>query len=116
MMRPTRNQVSSLQAGRGREAVFTFFQPGNLFAEVGPIDDQGRSHDATAHVATTLLNITTARLHALMAAHTGLCYSFLKLEASRLRLVMALVESYTTQSLAKRFAGRLLTLGLVYGA
>ena len=99
----------------GREAVFTFFQPGNLFAEVGPLDGEGRSHDATAHVVTTLLNVSRSRLEALIAEHPGLCRSLLKLEAARLRLIMALAESYATHSLEKRFAGRLLALGLVYG-
>jgi CRP-like cAMP-binding protein len=99
----------------GREAVFTFFQPGNLFAEVSSLDGEGRGHDATAHVATTLLNVSRSRLEALIAGHPSLCRSLLKLEASRLRLIMALAETYATLSLEKRFAGRLLTLGLVYG-
>jgi CRP/FNR family transcriptional regulator, cyclic AMP receptor protein len=102
-------------SAEGREAVFTFFQPGNLFAEVGPLDGEGRSHDATAHVATTLLNVSRSRLEVLLAEHPSLCRSLLKLEAARLRLIMALAESYATSSLEKRFAGRLLALGLVYG-
>jgi CRP-like cAMP-binding protein len=100
----------------GREAVFTFMQPGNLFAEVSVFDGGSRSHDATAHLPTELLNVSTARVEALLEKYPGLCRSFLTLANQRLRLVMTMAESYVNRSLEQRFAARIATLGLVYGS
>jgi CRP-like cAMP-binding protein len=100
----------------GREAVFTFIQPGNLFAEVSMFDGGPRSHDATAHLPTELLAVSAAKMESLLAKHPDLCRKFLTLANQRLRLVMTMAESHVNRSLEQRFAARLATLALVYGS
>lgn len=99
----------------GRETVLDFYGPGSWFGEVSMLDGMARTHDAEAHDATLLLQLSSVDLEELLAAHPPLSRALLRLEAHRLRILLTALEAYSTQSLEQRLASRLLMLGSQYG-
>jgi CRP-like cAMP-binding protein len=100
----------------GRESVLSFYEPGTWFGEISLLDGLPRTHDAHAHTRTLLLTLARDRFEELLCAHPALARELLRLECSRLRAVLVGLESYATQSLEQRFAGRLLALAEAYGS
>jgi CRP/FNR family transcriptional regulator, cyclic AMP receptor protein len=108
-------RISGTSRG-GREAVLSFYEPGTWFGEISLLDGLPRTHDAHAHKRTLLLVLMRDRFEELLAAHPLLMRELLRLECTRLRAVLVGLESYATQSLEQRFAGRLLALAEAYGS
>lgn len=103
-------------ARSGQEAILTFYEPGSWFGEISAFDGLPRTHDAYAHKATTLLCISPEDFEDLLSRHPVLPRLFLRLECKRLRLLAAVFEDYSTQSMEGRLAGRLLVLAHAFGS
>lgn len=99
----------------GRETVLDFYGPGKWFGEVAAIDGLPRIHSAQAVGRTVLLKITTDNLSKLLHKQPVFCRALLRLEATRLRIVLTALEQYSTQSLEHRLANRLLMLMSSFG-
>ncbi len=99
----------------GRETILDFYGPGFWFGEVSVFDGMPRSFDADAHGPATLLQVALADMEALLAGDLALARAFLQLEAHRLRILLAAIESYSVQTLEQRLANRLLMLSERYG-
>ena len=99
----------------GHVTVLDFYGPGAWFAEVSALDGGSHVHDASAYEPTSLLQITLTDLEELLVLHPTLSRSLLRLEAQRLRLLLAALESYSAQSMEQRLANRLLMLALAFG-
>ena len=99
----------------GHVTVLDFYGPGAWFAEVSALDGGSHVHDASAYEPTSLLQITLTDLEELLVLHPELSRSLLRLEAQRLRLLLAALEAYSAQSMEQRLASRLLMLALAFG-
>lgn len=100
----------------GREAVLRIFEPGSWLGEVSVLEGSPRVHDASAYTRTQLAVLMRDDLEALMTAHSALMRELLRLECSRLRVVLTALEAYATQPLEQRFASRLIAMADAYGA
>lgn len=99
----------------GREIVLDIYGPGVWFGEVAPLDGMPRAHSADAYGAATLRHLLSFDLEDLLARHPILARSLLRLEAQRLRVLLAALEAYSAQPLEQRLASRLLMLAGQYG-
>lgn len=100
----------------GHETLLDFYGPGSWIGEVSALDGLPHGHDAEAHEPATLLHVGPADLEDLLAAHPALSRAVMRLEALRLRLLLAALESYSVQSMEQRLANRVLMLAVQYGA
>lgn len=99
----------------GREIVLDIYGPGVWFGEVAAFDGMPRAYSADAYEATTLRHLPSSDLEDLLARHAVLSRSLLRMEAQRLRILLAALEAYSTQPLEQRLASRLLMLAGQYG-
>lgn len=99
----------------GKQATLTYAEPGVWFGDIALFDGLPRTHDADAHGATTLLVVTKADFHALLAAHVELYDALLRLNCRRLRLMFEHYEDLNTRPLQARLARQLLLLARSYG-
>ena len=99
----------------GKQVSLTYVEPGSWFGDIALFDGLPRTHDATAHGATTLLVVRKPDFKALLAAHVELYDALLRLNCRRLRLMFDAVEDLATRPLAARLARQLLLLARSYG-
>lgn len=102
-------------SGDGHESVLDFYGPKIWFGEVAMLDGALRSQDAVAQTRSLLLQITPDILEELLESHPSFSRGLLKLEATRLRVLLAAIEAYASQTLEQRLANRLLMLELSFG-
>jgi CRP-like cAMP-binding protein len=95
--------------------VLDFYGPGSWFGEVATLDGFPRMFDAHANGSALLLQVTPVDLEKLLAAHPALSRALLRLEATRLRILLTAIEMYSTQTMEQRLANRLLMLAVSYG-
>lgn len=107
-------RISGLVAD-GREVMLDIYGPGVWFGEVAAFDGMPRAYSADAHQATTLRQLHSVDLEDLLHRHPTLSRSLLRMEAQRLRIILAALEAYSTQPLEQRLASRLLMLAGQYG-
>lgn len=107
-------RVSSVSLA-GKQVSLTYVEPGTWFGDIALFDGLPRTHDATAHGATTLLNVRKADFKDLLSQHVELYEALLRLNCRRLRLMFNLIEDLNTRPLAARLAKQLLLLAKSYG-
>ena len=78
--------------------MLTFIEPGGWFGEIAQFDDGVRTHDASAYSPTLLLKVAPTEFEQLLVRHPALARSFLRLECTRVRDLMAALETYSIQS------------------
>jgi CRP/FNR family cyclic AMP-dependent transcriptional regulator len=107
-------RVSGMTPG-GRQTTLTYAQAGSWIGDVGIFDGGVRTHDATAHGPTTLLQVARADLREILVLHVELYEALLRLNAARLRRMFRKVEELATLPLRKRLALQLETLARRHG-
>lgn len=100
----------------GKEAVLNFYGPGSWLGEMGAFDRLPRANDLIACTQVLILHLPGSEFEMLMSTHPDLPRAFLRLACMRLRTMLSVFESYTTQPLEQRFASRLLSMVHVFGA
>lgn len=101
-------KASSLRED-GKEAILAVLEPGNWFGEISLIDQQPRTHDATALVHSELLVLPRAAFDALML-RPPFAGAVCRMLAARVRALYGMVEDATLRSTRARVARRLLLL------
>ena len=99
----------------GTQITLTYVEPGIWFGDVAIFDGDRRTHDAYAHVATTILNVARADFQKILALHPELYEALLKLQARRIRLLFGQVEDLNTLPLRARLAKQIGHLIRSYG-
>jgi CRP-like cAMP-binding protein len=107
-------RVSSVSLS-GKQVTLTYAEPGTWFGDIALFDGLPRTHDASAHGATTLLVVRKADFKDLLSQHVELYDALLRLNCRRLRLYFNLIEDLNTRPLAARLAKQLLLLAKSYG-
>lgn len=107
-------RVSSVSLS-GKQVSLTYVEPGTWFGDIALFDGLPRTHDASAHGATTLLVVRKGDFKELLAQHVELYDALLRLNCRRLRLMFNLIEDLNTKPLAARLAKQLLLLAKSYG-
>ena len=107
-------RVSSVSLS-GKQVTLTYAEPGTWFGDIALFDGLPRTHDASAHGATTLLVVRKADFKELLSQHVELYDALLRLNCRRLRLYFNLIEDLNTRPLAARLAKQLLLLAKSYG-
>lgn len=102
-------------SGDGHESVLDFYGTKTWFGEVAMLDGSLRAQDAVAATRSLLLQITPDVFEELLESHPPFARGLLRLEATRLRLLLAALEAYASQTLEQRLANRLLMLSLTFG-
>jgi CRP-like cAMP-binding protein len=100
----------------GHETVLDFYGPGVWFGEVSALSQLPRGHDAAAYAPTSVIHLPGPALEEMLAVSPVFSRACLQLEAMRVLLLLAALESYSTQSLEQRLAARLLMLAGPFGA
>ncbi|SHG48948.1 Crp/Fnr family transcriptional regulator [Massilia sp. CF038] len=101
-------KMSSLRED-GREAILAVLEQGIWFGEISLIDDQPRTHDATAVGQVEVLVLQRAAFDLLME-RAVFARAVAQLMAGRIRLLYGIVEDATLRSTRARIARRLLLL------
>lgn len=101
-------KASSLRED-GKEAILVVLEAGNWFGEISLIDQQPRTHDATAVVETELLALPRAAFDRMMKRPT-FALAVSRMLAARVRSLYGMVEDATLRSTRARVARRLLLL------
>ncbi len=101
-------RISSLRED-GKEAILVVLEAGNWFGEISLIDQQPRTHDATAIGAAEVLAVPRAAFDALMK-RPSFSQAVCRLLAARMRSLYGMVEDATLRSTRARVARRLLLL------
>jgi CRP/FNR family cyclic AMP-dependent transcriptional regulator len=99
----------------GKQITLTYMEPGTWFGDVAIFDGDRRTHDAYAHVDTTLLCVAKADFQKILGQHTELYEALLRLHSRRIRQLFGLVEDLNTLPLRARLAKQLLHLVRSYG-
>jgi CRP-like cAMP-binding protein len=107
-------RVSSV-ALSGKQIALTYVEPGTWFGDIALFDGLPRTHDADAHGSTTLLVVSKADFHDLLARHVELYDALLRLNCRRLRLMFDHFEDLNTRPLQARLARQILLLAKSYG-
>ena len=107
-------RVSSVSLS-GKQVTLTYAEPGTWIGDSALFDGLPRTHDASAHGATTLLVVRKADFKDLLTQHVELYDALLRLNCRRLRLMFNLIEDLNTRPLAARLAKQLLILAKSYG-
>jgi CRP-like cAMP-binding protein len=107
-------RVSSVSLS-GKQVALTYIEPGTWFGDIALFDGLGRTHDADAHGATTVLSVRKADFKELLARHTELYDALLRLNCRRLRIMFNLIEDLNTRPLSARLARNILVLARSYG-
>jgi CRP/FNR family cyclic AMP-dependent transcriptional regulator len=93
----------------GKEAILAVLETGTWFGEISLIDDQPRTHDATAVGPVTVLVLPRAAFDSLMQ-DAAFARAIAAMLAARVRLLYGMVEDATLRSTRARVARRLLLL------
>lgn len=93
----------------GKEAILAVLEAGTWFGEISLIDDQPRTHDATAVGPVTVLALPRAAFDSLMQ-DAAFARAIAAMLAARVRLLYGMVEDATLRSTRARVARRLLLL------
>ncbi|MDF1584952.1 Crp/Fnr family transcriptional regulator [Marinimicrococcus flavescens] len=109
-----RVKISALSPD-GREAVFTFIEPGRCFGEVALLDGKARSADATAVEASELFILKRADLLGFLERHPEIALRIIGVLCARLRRSTEMVEDAVLRNMAPRIARALLRLAGDYG-
>lgn len=94
----------------GNEIVLTILDAGDWFGEVAIIADALNSHDAVARGNCEVAFIPTTAFRQLLARQPELHARFAALLAQRVRLLVDIVEDFTTLPMAARLAKRVLVM------
>jgi CRP/FNR family transcriptional regulator, cyclic AMP receptor protein len=101
-------KVSTLRED-GKEAILVVLESGNWFGEISLIDQQPRTHDATALGKAEVLALPRAAFDALMK-RDAFAQAICRMLAARTRSLYGMVEDATLRSTRARVARRLLLL------
>lgn len=101
-------KASSLRED-GKEAILMVLEPGDWFGEISLVDEQPRTHDATAQGPVEVLAVPRAAFDALMR-RPDFALAIGRMLAGRVRSLMALVEDATLRSTQARLARRLIVM------
>jgi CRP-like cAMP-binding protein len=101
-------KASSLRED-GKEAILVVLEAGNWFGEISLIDQQPRTHDATALGEAEVLALPRAAFDALMK-RPAFSHAICRMLAARVRSLYGMVEDATLRSTRARVARRLLLL------
>ncbi|MFZ6638427.1 Crp/Fnr family transcriptional regulator [Undibacterium sp. TC4M20W] len=104
-------KMSTLSA-EGREAILIFLEAATWFGEISLIDDQPRTHDATALTEVELLVLDPQVFRSLMQRNS-FAAAIARMLARRIRLLYGIVEDASLRSVRARVARRLLLLAEV---
>lgn len=99
----------------GKQTALAFLEPGTWFGEISLFDGLPRTHDGIAHGPTELLLVPNHEFRELLKQFPELPLHFLKLQASRLRLLFAAMEDVNVLPLPARLAKQLVNLSHAYG-
>lgn len=99
----------------GKQVTLTYVEPGVWFGDISLFDGLPRTHDASAHGATTLLAVRKGDFFDILARHVELYDALLRLNCRRMRLMFDVFEDLNTRPLAARLARQVLLLARSYG-
>lgn len=99
----------------GREAILTYYGPGDWFGHIALIDGLARTHDIHAQKKSTLVNIAHHDFNALLRAEPEMYRHIALMLCRLLRLSFAWIEDTALLSLPARLAKQLLSLARSYG-
>ena len=99
----------------GKQVTLTYVEPGAWFGDIALFDGLPRTHDASAHGATTLLVVRRPDFKQLLTEHVELYDALLRLNCRRLRLMFDQIEDLNTRPLQARLARQILLLARSYG-
>src|ERR1700731_3595577 len=102
-------KISSL-SNEGKEIVFNIINAGEIFGEIGFLDGEERSADATAMTDCELLVLNRRDFLHLLENRADLCMIMLRILCQRLRQTSEPVEDVMFRHLESRLAKRLLQL------
>ena len=94
----------------GSEVVLTILDAGDWFGEVAILADAVNSHDAIARGNCEVAFVPTTAFRQLLARQPELHSRFAALLAQRVRLLVDIVEDFTTLPMAARLAKRVLLM------
>jgi len=94
----------------GSEIVLTILDPGDWFGEVAILAGAPNSHDAIARGNCEVAFIPTTGFRQLLARQPELHGRFVTLLAQRVRMLVDIVEDFTTLPMAARLAKRVLAM------
>jgi CRP/FNR family cyclic AMP-dependent transcriptional regulator len=103
------NLKMSTLSDDGKEAILVVLETGTWFGEISLIDNQPRTHDATALGPAEVLVLPRTVFDTLMA-RTVFAQAIAAMLAARIRLLYGIVEAATLRSTRARIAHRLLLL------
>ncbi|MGZ5195447.1 MAG: Crp/Fnr family transcriptional regulator [Ramlibacter sp.] len=101
-------KISTLRED-GKEAILVVLEAGNWFGEISLIDQQPRTHDATALGAVEVVALPRSAFDALMK-RDAFAQAICRMLAARTRSLYGMVEDATLRSTRARVARRLLLL------
>lgn len=101
-------KISSLRED-GKEAILVVLEAGNWFGEISLIDQQPRTHDATALGPAEVLALPCRAFDELMR-QPAFSQAICRMMAARMRSLYGMVEDATLRSTRARVARRLLLL------
>ena len=101
-------KISSLRED-GKEAILAVLEAGNWFGEISLLDQQPRTHDATALGEAEVLVLPRPAFDDLMERH-AFARAICRMLAARTRALYGMVEDATLRSTRARVARRLLSL------
>src|SRR4029077_11970904 len=102
-------KISSL-SDEGKEVVFRIITAGEIFGEIGVLDGEERSADATAMTDCELLVLNRRDFLPVLEDHADLCMILLRILCRRLRQTTEQVEDVMFLHLESRLAKALLQL------
>jgi CRP-like cAMP-binding protein len=102
-------KISSLSS-EGKEIVFNIINAGEIFGEIGVLDGEERSADASAMTDCELLVLNRRDFLHLLENRVDLCMIMLRILCQRLRQTSEQVEDVMFRHLESRLAKRLLQL------
>ena len=102
-------KISSL-SNEGKEIVFAIYNTGEIFGEIGVLDGEERSADATAMTDCELLVLNRRDFLRVLEDRADLCMIMLRILCQRLRQTSEQVEDVMFRHLESRLAKRLLHL------
>lgn len=102
-------------SAEGRSTVLAVLEPPTWFGEISIIDDGPRTHDAHAHLATTLWWVSRSVVDDLLAEHPLLWQHLARLVTAKTRLLFMRLSDMTAQPAQARLIHELLRLAEGYG-
>ena len=99
----------------GNESIAAIAEPIMWFGEISLVDQQPRSHHATATEKSTLLKISNTSIEDLLHTHPQFWFHIAQLTSQKLRLAFIELISIHTLNISQRLAQRLLFILNRYG-